>query len=306
MHIDLKLNHNEAYDTMTSLLRCVSRMEQNLAGELDAKEDIGSEAVDQRVAALMAHKRENDGFWPAHNARERFAQAHDRANYLTSQQYEVFLKLVLDAPSSEARLIVHGPPSCGKTFMLVKAAAHYAMQDTGPGQEGSHPRRTLLLSHSPLLQQHTTKEVAAALQQHSGSSWLSAVHDLCPGVSVIQLQSATDLKANQSTGLQENCPSVWVMTIDALLGVLRLLQLLASGSEPVCRRLLATCHGEQPDEDTKTSWNALVQGLRGVTPPPRGQDLCVRYRVGRCVSIIPRQGRHRTECQKAVSSSRLL
>ena len=137
MHVDLKLDHKDAYRAMRALLEAVG----------DTK----------RVAELEAHRKANDAFWPACTALEKLEQGKKRADYLTDQQFKIFFEFVL-AKDSSRRYIIDGPPSCGKTFILVHSAVHYALQDSRViSRPSGPPRRTLLLSHSQRLQQATTR-----------------------------------------------------------------------------------------------------------------------------------------------------
>ena len=125
MHIDLRLDHEEAYKQMKQLLV--------LLGESAA------------VAKLDAHKQKHDHFWPARNSLQELEQSQKRADYLTQKQF-AFVEGMF--ASKHRRLIVEGPPSCGKSFILVKTAVRRLLEArTAP----SAPR-ILLLCHSGLLQ----------------------------------------------------------------------------------------------------------------------------------------------------------
>ena len=132
-HMDLKLDHATAYERMGQLL--------DRLGAPDAKQQ------------LADHARAGDSFFPARNTFAKLLQAEKRAKFLTDQQYATF-EAIRRSNIDTPRLTLQGHPSCGKTFLLVRLAAERAMQ------EGS--QRILLLSHSPLLQQHIARSGCAA------------------------------------------------------------------------------------------------------------------------------------------------
>ena len=134
MHIDLKMKHGPAYEKMKALFRAIDPDDTKAVNGLDA------------------HKLENDAFWATDDLEETMVQHDKRANHLTSQQYmEFFEPFVLQAEGNR-RLIVEGPPSCGKTFILVRAGVHFLLQSV----EGLAPGvvNVLLLCHSDRLHDH--------------------------------------------------------------------------------------------------------------------------------------------------------
>ena len=141
MHIDLKLDHEQAYNEMATLLTL-----------LDSQAGAESAAV----AALRAHQRANDAFWPAQDSLKREVEQHTkRADYLTSkyltdQQFGFYQEFVLSGDDSLRRCVIEGPPSCGKTFILIKAAIHFALGTSN--SSGASGGRIVLIAHSPLLQ----------------------------------------------------------------------------------------------------------------------------------------------------------
>ena len=144
--VRLKLDHHEAYAKMSELLELLLNPEHAQLDSEDEDAKRAAERAKRAVDKLQAHKQENDAFWPARSSYEELLQHTKRANYLTQQQYEFFKREVLD--SRRRRLVVEGPPSCGKTFILVHAAVHYVTASI----RGEAPAsRVLLLCHSELL-----------------------------------------------------------------------------------------------------------------------------------------------------------